>query len=167
MRFPRFTRKKERRITELFRLSVIAKGVVSATEIIAGLFVLVVPLSTITDLVIRLAQGELDEDPTDFVATHLVALAQQVSVSSNLFVAVYLLSRGLIKLGLVVALLKNQLWAYPASLVVLGLFILYQVYQLVILFSPLLLALTIFDLFVMWFIWREYEVVRSHQVGRV
>ena len=166
MKCPRFSRTKERRITEFFRLSVMAKGVVSAAEIIAGVFVLVVPISTITDLVIRLAQGELDEDPTDFLATHLVTLAHQVSVSSSLFVAVYLLSRGLIKLGLVVALLKNQLWAYPASLVVLGLFILYQVYQLVILFSPLLLALTIFDLFVMWFIWREYEVVRSHQVGR-
>jgi uncharacterized membrane protein len=70
------------------------------------------------------------------------------------------LSRGLVKFALVVALLKNQLWAYPSSLVVLGLFVVYQMYQIATAFSALLVFLTIFDLIVIWFIWKEYQVVR-------
>ena len=101
------------------------------------------------------------EDPSDFIAIHLLQIAQQFSLTSSTFIAVYLLSRGVIKLALVVALLKNQLWAYPASLAVLGLFVIYQIYQTAITFSPFIIALTIFDLVVMWFIWREYEVLRE------
>jgi uncharacterized membrane protein len=112
-------------------------------------------------LILRYAEGELAENSTDFIATQLAHVAQQLSFAGSTFIAFYLLSRGLIKLLLVVALLKNQLWAYPASLVVLGLFVAYQCYQLTAGFSALLLALTVFDLIVMWFIWREYQVLRS------
>jgi uncharacterized membrane protein len=155
-----FTSPKEKRITEYFRISVLLKGVFSLIEISAGVLALFFPVSAVTNFVIALAQGELVEEPGDFVATHLLSFAQQLSVPSGIFVAMYLLSRGLIQLGLVVALLKNKLWAYPSSLVVLGLFIVYQAYQIVLTSSLPLLALTVFDLVVMWFIWREYEVVR-------
>ncbi|BCG83133.1 hypothetical protein MesoLj113b_66750 [Mesorhizobium sp. 113-3-3] len=49
-------------------------------------------------------------------------LASNFSVSTQHFYAFYLLSHGIVKLALVVALLKNKLWAYPSSLIVLGLF---------------------------------------------
>jgi uncharacterized membrane protein len=159
-----FTSKQEERIGEYFRISVFIKGAVSLIEIIAGVLAFFVPVSSLTDLVVRLAQGELAEEPGDFIATHLVALAHQFSFASGVFIGVYLLSRGVVKFALVVALLKNKLWAYPTSLVVLGLFVLYQIYQIVIAFSALLVFLTILDLIVMWFIWREYEVVRFHTV---
>jgi uncharacterized membrane protein len=159
-----FTLQQEKRITEYFRISVFLKGALSLIEVIGGILAIFVPVSSVTDLVVRLAQGELIEEPGDFVATHLLALAQQYAVASGTFIAIYLLSRGLIKLGLVVALLKNQLWAYPSSLAVLGLFVVYQLYQIAMTFSVLLVVLTVFDLIVMWFIWREYEVVRLHSV---
>jgi uncharacterized membrane protein len=43
--------------------------------------------------------------------------------------AFYLLSHTIVKLALVVGLLRNQLWSYPASLAVLTLFIIYQIYR--------------------------------------
>jgi uncharacterized membrane protein len=58
--------------------------------------------------------------------------------------------------------LKNQLWAYPASLVVLGLFMIYQIYQIIIGHSALLIALTLFDMIIMWLIWHEYRLVSRH-----
>ena len=155
-----FTSRQEKRITEYFRISVFLKGAFSLIEIIAGVLVLFFPVSTITNFLIALAEDELAETPGDFVATHLLSFAQQLSVPSGFFISFYLLSRGLIKFGLVIALLKNKLWAYPSSLVVLGLFIAYQVYDIVLTFSPFLIGLTLFDLVVMWFIWREYQVVR-------
>ena len=157
-----FTSQQEKRITEYFRIGIFIKGALSLIEIIAGTLALFVPVSSVTNFVIALAQGELIEEPGDFIATHSLQLAQQFSITGGTFIAIYLLSRGLIKLALIFALLKNQLWAYPASLVVLGLFVLYQLYQIMITGSVLLAALTIFDLIVIWFIWKEYEVVRSH-----
>jgi uncharacterized membrane protein len=159
-----FTPQQEKRIREYFRISIFLKGVMSLIEVIGGILAFFVPVSSVTNFIVHLAQGELIEEPGDFIATHLIAIAQQFSVASGTFIAIYLLSRGLIKLFLVVALLKNQLWAYPSSLVVLGLFVVYQLYQIVTTFSILLVALTIFDLIVMWFIWREYEVVRLRVV---
>ncbi|HWB33989.1 MAG TPA: DUF2127 domain-containing protein [Candidatus Paceibacterota bacterium] len=156
-----FTAQQESRIRLYFRTSVFLKGAISLIEIIAGVLVLFVPLSNLTTFAAGWAQGELIEQPGDFVATHLLAAAQQFSIANSIFIAVYLLSRGCIKLALVAALLKNQLWAYPASLAVLGLFVIYQLYQITLSYSLVLIGLTAFDLIVMWFIWREYEVVKS------
>ena len=154
-----FTSQQEKKIGLYFRLGVFFKGLFSLVEIIGGLLALFVPVSYVTDIVVRLAEGELVEDPNDFVATNLLHLAQHYAMASGTFIAIYLLSRGLIKIFLVVALLKNQLWAYPSSLVVLGLFVLYQLYQIATTHSVLLILFTVFDAIVMWFIWKEYEVV--------
>ncbi len=63
---------------------------------------------------------------------------------------------------LVLALLRSQLWAYPASLVVLGLFILYQIHEIVKAHSVVVIAVTLFDLIVVWLIWREWQIVKEH-----
>jgi uncharacterized membrane protein len=89
-----------------------------------------VSTGSIANFVNAITQEELIEDPNDFIATHLLAMAQHFSVNSKNFYAFYLLSHGVVKLLLVVGLLKNKLWSYPASLVVLGLFITYQLYLL-------------------------------------
>jgi len=154
--------RQEKEIRTFFLLSVWSKGLISLAEVIGGILAFFVPVSVVTDYVIVLANAELVENPGNFIATHLLQLAQQYSIAGGTFIAIYLLSRGLIKLGLVAALLKNQLWAYPSSLIVLGLFVIYQIYQIVVAYSLLLVLLTIFDLIVMYFIWREYDIVRRH-----
>ena len=47
-----------------------------------------------------------------------------------LFGAVYLLLHGAVKVVLVTALLLNKLWAYPCMIVVLLIFIGYQMYRI-------------------------------------
>lgn len=153
---------QEKKINLYFHVSIYIKGIISLTEIVGGILAFIVPFSFVSDLIIRLTSGELAEEPTDFLATHLVTLAHSFAVASATFVGLYLLSRGLIKLGLIIALLKNKLWAYPSSLVVLGFFVLYQMYQIVTTFSFLVVLLTIFDFIVMWFIWKEYKIVKLH-----
>lgn len=154
--------KQEREVRFFFKASILIKGAISLLEVVAGMLALFIPVTAVTDIVMRLAQGELSEEPGDFIATHLVQLAHQFMFASGTFIALYLLSRGLIKLGLIVALLKNQLWAYPSSLLVLGLFVLYQLYQIIVTHSWLIVLLTLFDLVVMYFIWKEYVIVREH-----
>ena len=156
--------RSENRITELFRISVLLKGANALLEIVGGIFAILIPPSVVTALASYLTQGELRENPHDFAASHLLQLAQHFSVGTKLFVGLYLLSHGIVKFALVVSLLKNQLWAYPMSLVVFGLFVFYQVYLFALNHSLLLVGLTIFDLIVMWLIWREYKIVLSHLV---
>ena len=74
-----------------------------------------------------------------------------------LFGAVYLLSHGAVKVVLVAALLKNELWAYPWMIVFLGVFIVYQVYRLSLKPSVGLTALTVFDAVIAGLTYREYR----------
>jgi uncharacterized membrane protein len=81
--------------------------------VIGGLLLLVVSPATIDRVVTSLTQHELSEDPHDFLATHLLKTAHGLTGSAVLFGAVYLLAHGLVKVVLVAALLKNQLWPIP------------------------------------------------------
>jgi uncharacterized membrane protein len=62
-----------------------------------------------------------------------------------------------VKVVLVAALLKNQLWAYPWTIAFLGAFIVYQLYRLRLRPSVGLMALTIFDAVIVWLTYREYR----------
>ena len=150
----------ERRIHQIFVIGVLLKGAHALIECIGGVAPYLISTSTIEALVNRVTQEELLEDPKDFVATHLLTAAQQFSVGTKTFYAFYLLSHGLIKLLLVVGLLRNQLWSYPASLVALAGFIAYQVYRFSYTHSAGLILLTVFDLIVIALIWHEWRLMR-------
>ena len=92
----------------------------------------------------------------------MLAWAQSFSVQTQHFYAFYLLSHGIVKLALVVGLLMGRLWAYPASLAVMTLFIAYQLYRFTFTHSPGLIVLTVFDLVVIALIWHEYRLIRHH-----
>jgi uncharacterized membrane protein len=76
------------------------------------------------------------------------------------------LSHGVVKLLLVVGLLRGKLWSYPASLVAMALFIAYQLYRFSITHGLGLIALTVFDIAMIWLIWHEWRVVRRHHPSR-
>ncbi len=154
--------KQDAEVRTFFLLGIYLKGLLSFFEIVGGIIAYFVPISFFTGIVIHYAQGELLEEPGDFIATHFLQIAQSIVISNPGFIALYLISRGLIKLFLIVALLKNQLWAYPTSLVVLALFVIYQIYQIILTHSLLIVGITLFDLVVIYLIWREYNIVRTH-----
>lgn len=156
----------ERRIHQIFEISILLKGAHALIECVGGLVLAFVSTSAITSLVNGLTQDELIEDPNDFVATHLSSLAQKFSVDTQHFYAFYLLSHGIIKVFLVIGLLRNKLWAYPVSLVVLGLFIVYQLYRFSYTHGVGLIVLTVFDVIVTGLIWHEYRMVRRHLISK-
>jgi uncharacterized membrane protein len=152
----------ERRIHKIFEISILLKGAHALIECMGGVALYLISTATIASWVKLLTQEELIEDPNDFVATHLRDFAGNFSISSKEFYAFYLLSHGAIKLLLVAGLLRGKLWSYPASLVALGLFIVYQLYRYSYTYSFGLIVLTFFDVFVMALIWHEYGLVRRH-----
>jgi uncharacterized membrane protein len=153
---------REKSIHRIFEISVLLKGAHALIECLGGVALTLASSNYIGGLVNSLTQDELLEDPNDFLASHLLRFAQEFTVSAQHFYAFYLLSHGVVKLVLVVGLLRNNRWAYPASLVALSFFILYQLYRYSYTHGVGLILLTIFDVFVMWLIWHEYQLVRRH-----
>ena len=148
---------EERRVYRVFVGSVVLKGLDAALEIAAAIALLLVDASAISGFVIRLTHRELLEDPGDFLAGYLRHAAETFSVDTKTFAVLYLASHGLIKLVLVVGLLRNRAWAYPASLIAFGGFIAYQMYRYTFTHSLFLIVLTVFDLIVLALVWHEWR----------
>ena len=146
----------------LFRISLLLKGAFSLLEIVGGILAYYVSQQYLVHLVTTITQEELTEDPRDFVAHFLIQSAQQLSVSAQHFAAFYLLSHGVIKTGLIVGLLREKLWYYPVSMLVFGIFVVYQLFRFQVTHSPWLMAITILDIAVIAMTWHEYQFLRRH-----
>jgi uncharacterized membrane protein len=151
----------EENIRRLFRISLVFKGLFSVLEIVGGVVAYFITQSYLLNLVTAITQEELTEDPRDFIAHYLVESAGHLSVNSQHFAALYLLSHGIVKTYLIVGLLRDRLWYYPGAIIVFILFVAYQVFRFQITHSVWLLAITVLDIVVIGLTWHEYRYLRS------
>src|SRR4029450_8694487 len=147
-------------LDRVFEIGIIAKGLDGLVELVGGVLLLFVTPGGIHHLAVVITQGELSEDPHDVVARYILHTANGLTGNAVLFGAVYLLAHGAVKVALVVALLLNKLWAYPWMIVVLLVFIGYQLYRISLDPTAGLIALTLFDVVIVLLTWREYRVQR-------
>ncbi len=139
---------QEKRIHQIFVVSVLFKGAHALIEIVGGLALYLFSSETIGRWI--------DEvDPNEVIARYL-------PMSEQHFFAFYLLSHGMVKAVLVWGLLKEKLWAYPASFVVFSAFIAYQLYRYSYTHELSLIVLSIFDVFVIALAVHEYRLLRKH-----
>jgi len=141
-----------------FEIGVVLKAISAGLELLFGLLLLFIDIRAIVQPFI---DNELIDDPNDFLATHLQSAVANLSPGAELYSALYLLSHGIVKAALVGGLLRKKLWAYPASMVVLWLFIAYQTIKWIQTHSVALLLLTLFDLLLVYLIWHEYQHMRK------
>lgn len=153
---------QERRIHQIFDVSVSLKGLHALVEIIGGLALYLTSTETITGWITSWSNREIALERHDWIANHLLHFAEGFSVEKHDFYALYLLSHGLVKGVVVIGLLRQKLWAYPASFVVFGGFIVYQLYRYSWTHDFGLIVLSIFDLFVIALAIHEYRLVRRH-----
>ena len=139
---------QERRVHQIFVVSVLAKGVHALIEIAGGLALYLFSSDAIGRWVDHIDRNEW--------------LARHFPLSEQHFFAFYLLSHGLVKAVLVLGLLREKLWAYPASFAVFSAFIAYQLYRYSFTHDIALSALSIFDLFVIYLAVHEYRLLRKH-----
>src|SRR4051794_30830982 len=150
----------------IFEIGIIARGLDGVLELVGGLLLLLVTPDKIHRLVAAVTQGELSEDPHDLVARYLLHTSAGLTGPAITFGALYLLLHGVVKVVLVVALLRNKLWAYPWMIAVLLTFIGYQLYRIVLAPSPGLIALTVFDAVITALTWREWRI-QQRRTSRV
>ena len=153
---------QEKRIHQIFVVSVTLKGLHALLEIAGGIALYLVSTEAIVNAFNRWSYDAIETDKHDWIASRLLHFSGHFSVAEHDFYAFYLLSHGLIKGVLVAGLLKEKLWAYPASFAVFGLFIAYQLYRYSFTHDTGLILLSIFDLFVIALAVHEYRLLRKH-----
>jgi uncharacterized membrane protein len=157
-----------RREVLVFRITLILKGLDGVLELAGGLLLLLLRPDQIQGIARALTSAELQEDPRDFIATHVLALSSSLEQGgTSLWGALYLLLHGIVKVVLVWAVLRDRLWAYPVIVVFLLVFIAYQVYAMVVHFTIGLLLLTLLDALVIWLTLREYGRLKRSRGDRV
>lgn len=154
----------EKKVHLIFEVSLFLKGAFAFFEIVGGILAYYVPKYFFLKFVATLTQGELIEDPRDLIANYFLHAAEHLSVSTQHFAAIYLVSHGAIKLWLIVGLLRERLWYYPTALIVFALFIGYQLYRFSFTHSLFLLFVTAVDIVVIVLTWHEYGYLRRHRL---
>ncbi|MGA9334221.1 MAG: DUF2127 domain-containing protein [Rudaea sp.] len=151
----------EKTIHLVFVVSLWLKAAFALVEIVGGFIAYFVTHEFLIGIARVITQGELAEDPHDRVANYLHHAVENFSIDSQHFTAVYLLGHGLVKLWLVIGLLRERLWYYPAALVIFSAFIGYQAYRFYFTCSFLLLFVTFVDLIVIALTWHEYRYLKG------
>ncbi|HSX41295.1 MAG TPA: DUF2127 domain-containing protein [Candidatus Saccharimonadales bacterium] len=149
--FKRLTTRQDSAVDLLFVLSILGKGIGGALQLIAGLLLIFINISTLHNWLQPL---NLDVD-----------VARGIAESEKWFGVAYLFTHGIIRVGLAIALLREKLWAYPAAIVALGGFIAYQSWLMLSHPSVYLLALTLFDLLIVGL--TVYEYLKLRQGGHL
>ncbi|MEK7658651.1 MAG: DUF2127 domain-containing protein [Patescibacteria group bacterium] len=151
------TNKEGKLLDKAFEIGVLIKAFFGFFEILGGIFLTISGEKIINNFVIFITQQEIINDPNDIIANYLIRLSEDFSFGTQIFAVSYLLFHGIVNIFLAVVLLKDKLWAYPLAIELFCAFLAYQIYKYFHSFSPILLFLIIFDLFVVLIIWLEYK----------
>ena len=149
--------------TTIYRIGVAIKGIDGLLELVAGLFLLFSPHLLHQFLQGIVGKAELHHThTTHLVATYIAHIDADLARSGLTFLIIFLIGHGIVKLALVYCLLRRILWAYPYALGVLGFFLLYQLYALII--NPLSVGMWIFtalDIAIIYLVWGEWKDLKE------
>jgi len=141
--------------------AILIKGFDGAVETLAGLVIALTGPERIYEWVFKLTAPELDGGGHHPALHALRAGAEKLVNGPHNFVIIYFLVHGLLKLGIVVALLKGTArWVFPVASLVLTAFIAYLSWRLSLRWSDWLLGAALFDLLTLGLVLNEW---RMHQ----
>ena len=149
-----------------FRTGITIKGVDGLLEAIGGVLLWFIKPEALGTTLYNLVQHELLRDPHDFLARHLLHTSEKIAQSDPIFASLFLLTHGLVKVGLTVALWMNKLWAYPLAIVLFSAFTVLETFRYARTHAMILLVLAIFDLLIVWLAWEEYGVEKAKRGAR-
>ncbi len=147
----------------LFRIGITFKGLDGLAELVGGFLFIFFSPDAMSDFVDRNTRAVLQWDPDNLVAHSLRHSFDQMSTGGKIFVAIYLLGHGAIKLLMVVGLLREKRWVFPVTIVVLLGFIGFQIYHLCEHFSIGLVVFTVLDAVIAALVWNEYRSLEKNQ----
>jgi uncharacterized membrane protein len=144
-----------------FHTGIAIKGFDGVLECIGGILIWFIKPNSMNGIVRFAALHDLPGKYDEMLVAQLLHTTEMLANGGKTFASVYLITHGLSKVLLVIALWLNKLWAYPLTMFVFALFCLYQMHRYTRTHSIWMLLLTIFDLFLIYLTWREY-VQKKH-----
>jgi uncharacterized membrane protein len=147
----------------LFRIAMAFKGIDGLVELVGGITLLLVSQAEVQKVIAAVVTRDLLGPPDGSLARHFVAGTAEFASGNRTFAVAYLLLHGVLKVGLVIALLRHWLPAYPVAIAVLGLFVVYELYRATQTGSVLLPVLAVVDVAVIALVVREYRALRAGQ----
>jgi uncharacterized membrane protein len=148
----------------LFRVAVTLKGLDGAVQLLGGILLAFIPPSLLAGLAQTVITRDLLGSQEGALARHFeLATHDFVAGSTRSFAIFYLILHGVIKLGLVAALLRKIRPAYPIGIVVLAAFVIYELYRATRTHSIALPIFAALDIVIIFFVFREYLQLRREQ----
>ncbi|MBF4591739.1 MULTISPECIES: DUF2127 domain-containing protein [unclassified Curtobacterium] len=145
----------------VFLIGIGLKAVDGVVELALGVPLVLLRPAEISAIAHDATAGELQQDPHDLVANLILHGAATLSAEAAITTAVFLLLHGIVKVGIVAALLRGTRRLYPLAIAALTGFLLWQGVDMVLHPSFGIAALMLFDVFVIVLTWREWRHHRT------
>jgi uncharacterized membrane protein len=139
---------QQKRIHQIFVVSIALKGLHGVVEIVGGLALALFSTDSILRLLYRFP--------------HHGAITRHFSTGEHHYYVFFFLSHGALNLALAILLLLEKLWAYPAAFAILALFIVLQMIRFAHVHDPSLIFFSVLDVIVIALAWHEYQLLRKH-----
>lgn len=146
-------RRNDEAMNFIFRAGLIIKGVDSLFEILGGIL-LAMPMR-LARYILVLSQHEAFRHH-EVLAGRLNRLADATTTHASMGEAVYLIIHGVAKVILIAAIARGLRWGYLGLIIILSLFALIEVVRAGTAREVVTGLLGVFDLGVVYVIWREY-----------
>ncbi len=155
---------EEKMVAVAFRIGMWWRILYGSLRLILGGIMLKFFIGTpFSELLFRALSHEVVEDPTDIFFQFLYFIFENHSFTVTYFVASYLIFWGIIDIILSLCLLKHQLWSFPVSIGLIGLFVFYSVYRFFHTHSLILLGIIFVDIVIVYIIYKEYRVLQTER----
>lgn len=117
-------------LDKAFAIGLGLKTLDAIVELAGGMFLLFAGPERLQEVVRNILASGWGEGANGFFATYLLHWSTQFKGGAVLFAAIYLVVHGVAKLVVVGEVLRGKLWAYPALIILVSLFALYQIYHM-------------------------------------
>jgi len=146
---------------KVFRIGMEWRIFYGSLRLIFGLSLLRLIGTPLSDIFYTIMSHELIEDPADFIVQAVTPLLQHSSFTITYFLAGYLIFWGIIDILLSINLLKKRMWAFPVSIYLIGIFVLYEIYRFSHTHSRILAFIIIIDVILILIIRKEYNKLKT------
>jgi len=148
-------------LDRFYEAGLVIKAIDGFFESLSGILILVISPAAIKSATKSLTSHSLSKNPHNFWASYVAKTGTTLASGHNYFLAAFFLINGGVKLGLVICLFLNQYWAYPVALVILNLFLVYEIVQFIIKPTLGLAFLSLLDALIIWLIYREWQKIKK------
>ncbi|MCA9363962.1 DUF2127 domain-containing protein [Candidatus Kaiserbacteria bacterium] len=130
-------------------------------RVLFGLALLKVVGQSILEVVTRVMEHELIQDSSDLLFSAVSMILTRHPLEVTYFLALYFIFWGVLDAFLSFNLLRHRLWAFPVSLYLIGIFVLFSTLRLVHTHSLVLLGVIVIDIGIFVLIYQEYNRWKS------